>query len=186
MFGIQFNRNMSRERWEELHNLDIESWGFPLSVENAFLNAGCRNTGEVIDLTENEIKECIELIRSSNSEVVHKEKFEQVMGILQRENEDLLLEQWFLSQMDEIRSAKKTFAIHVQCIEAFLENGLSIYTDASIQDAYMEGSISGLLSYSMISDTEQSRIKHKVSSVLVVIAFPCFMRCRVLAEMPCL
>lgn len=86
MFGIQFNRNMSRERWEELHNLDIESWGFPLSVENAFLNAGCRNTGEVIDLTENEIKECIELIRSSNSEVVHKEKFEQVMGILHREN----------------------------------------------------------------------------------------------------
>ena len=40
--------------------------------------------------------------------------------------------------------------------------------------------------YSKISDTEQFKIKHKVSNVFVVMASPFFIRCMVLAEIPCL
>ena len=42
------------------------------------------------------------------------------------------------------------------------------------------------LRYSITSDTGQSKIKHRVSSVFSVMVSPCFMRCRVLAETPCL
>ena len=40
--------------------------------------------------------------------------------------------------------------------------------------------------YSIMSETLQFRIKHSVSSVFSVIVLPCFMRCRILAEKPCL
>ena len=40
--------------------------------------------------------------------------------------------------------------------------------------------------YSIISDTSQSRIKHKVSRVFVVMASPFFIRCIVFADIPCL
>lgn len=38
----------------------------------------------------------------------------------------------------------------------------------------------------MISETEQSRMKHRVSIVLVVMAFPFFILCIVFEDMPCL
>ena len=39
---------------------------------------------------------------------------------------------------------------------------------------------------SMMSDTGQSRIKHRVSKVLRVMVSPCFMRYRMWEEKPCL
>ena len=42
------------------------------------------------------------------------------------------------------------------------------------------------LSWLITSETLQSSIKQSVSSVVVVIAFPCFIRCNVFAEIPCL
>ena len=38
----------------------------------------------------------------------------------------------------------------------------------------------------MISETEQSRIKHRVSIVLVVMASPFFILCMVFEDIPCL
>lgn len=93
MFGIQFNKNLSRERWEELHDLELDAWGFPISIINALLRSGCRTMGDVIDMTETELRECIKTIRSTNPEVMHKRKFEQVMEILHRENIVLLTDE---------------------------------------------------------------------------------------------
>jgi len=63
MKDIQFNRNISKEMWDELHDTEIVPETFPVRVFNAIRRAGYETLGELADSTESELRKKLQTVR---------------------------------------------------------------------------------------------------------------------------
>lgn len=63
MQDIQFNKSISEEVWDDLHDTSLRAWDFSVRTFNALARAGYDSLGELVDSTESELREAIKGIR---------------------------------------------------------------------------------------------------------------------------
>lgn len=63
MKDIQFNRNISEEMWDELHDTEIVPEDFPVRCFSAIRRAGYETLGELADSTESELRKKLQTVR---------------------------------------------------------------------------------------------------------------------------
>ena len=63
MKDIQFNRNISEEMWDELHDTEIVPEEFPVRCFSAIRRAGYETLGDLADSTENELRKKLQTVK---------------------------------------------------------------------------------------------------------------------------
>lgn len=107
MKDIQFNKSITKEEWETLHNTYIDEWNFAMPVRNALMRNGFRTVGDVIDMSDKELGAVIRTIRSQNPEITYKKKMEQVRNQLKERNIVLPTEEEKQNIIDSLSEKKR-------------------------------------------------------------------------------